>query len=211
MSRKLLPLPVLLFMLSAQATDQIHFDGKTWWEYVKVLAADDMEGRETGSAGLSKAEDYVVSQLKQAGLRPAGTNGFDQPVKFRSRQIVEKDSSLALIREGKLEPLTLGEDAFFSSRVDLAPEVQAPLVFVGYGLTVPEQNYDDLAGLDLNGKVAVSIGGSPSEIPGALESAAQNRRHRRHRNPQSRFHGYPMVSHLREPRACHHDFGRPEV
>src|SRR5262249_46048083 len=48
------------------------------------------------------------------------------------------------------------------------PEVQAPLVFVGYGLTVPEQNYDDLAGLDLNGKVAVSIGGSPSAIPGPL-------------------------------------------
>src|SRR5262249_37673759 len=140
----------------------------TWWVYVKVLAADNMEGRETGSAGLRKAEDYVVSQLKQAGLQPAGTNGFDQPVKFQSRQIVEKDSSLTLIRDSKLEPLTLGEDAFFSSRVDLDPEVQAPLVFVGYGLSVPEQNYDDLAGLDLNGKVAVSIGGSPSEIPGPL-------------------------------------------
>ena len=169
MSRKLvLPLPVLLFMLSAQPADQTHFDGKTWWVYVKVLAADNMEGRETGSAGLRKAEDYVVSQLKQAGLQPAGTNGFDQPVKFQSRQIIEKDSSLTLIRDSKLEPLTLGEDAFFSSRVDLDPEVQAPLVFVGYGLSVPEQNYDDLAGLDLNGKVAVSIGGSPSEIPGPL-------------------------------------------
>ena len=169
MPRKLLlPLPVLLFMLSAHPADQTHFDGKTWWDYVKVLADDDMEGRETGSAGLRKAEDYVVSQLKRASLQAAGTDGFYQQVKFQSRQIVEKDSSLALIRNGKLEPLTLGEDAFFSSRADLAPEVQAPLVFVGYGLTVPEQNYDDLADLDLNVKVAVSIGGSPSEIPGPL-------------------------------------------
>jgi len=169
MSRKLLlALPALLFSISAQRADQTHFDGKTWWDYVKVLGADNMEGRETGSAGLRRAEDYVVSQLQGAGLQPAGTNGFDQPVKFQSRQIMEKDSSLALIRDGKLEPLTLGEDAFFSSRADLAAEVQAPLVFVGYGLTVPEQNYDDLAALDLNGKVAVSIGGSPSAIPGPL-------------------------------------------
>jgi Zn-dependent M28 family amino/carboxypeptidase len=170
MSRKqLLALPaLLLFMLPAQPAEQTHFDGKTWWDYVKILAADDMEGRETGSAGLRKAETYVVSQLKRAGLQPAGTDGFYQPVKFESRQIVEKDSSLVLIREGKLEPLTLGEDAFFGTRVDLAPEVQAPLVFVGYGLSVPEQNYDDFAGLDLRGKVAVSIGGSPSEIPGPL-------------------------------------------
>jgi len=169
MSRKLLlALPVLLFIISARSAGQTHFDGKTWWDYVKVLAADNMEGRETGSAGLRKAEDYVVSQLKLAGVQPGGTDGFYQPVKFHSRQIVEKDSSLALIRDGKLEPLTLGEDAFFSTRVDLAPEVQAPLVFVGYGLSVPEQNYDDLAGLDLNGKVAVGIGGSPSEILGPL-------------------------------------------
>jgi Zn-dependent M28 family amino/carboxypeptidase len=169
--RLLLAPPVLLltiFTISARPAGQTYFDGQTWWDYVRVLAADNMEGRETGSPGLRKAEAYVVSQLQKAGLQPAGTDGFYQPVKFQSRQIVEKDSSLALIREGKLEPLTLGDDAFFNSRVDLAPEVQAPLVFVGYGLTVPEQNYDDLAGLDLNGKVAVNISGSPSEIPGPL-------------------------------------------
>ena len=169
MSRKWLPaLPALLLAIAAQPAAQTHFDGKTWWNYVKVLAADNMEGRETGSAGLRKAEAYVVSQLTQAGLEPAGVNGFYQPVRFESRQVIEKDSSLALIRDGKIEPLTLGEDAFFSSRVDLAPEVQAPLVFVGYGLSVPEQNYDDLAGLDLRGKIAVNLSGSPSQIPGAL-------------------------------------------
>src|SRR5215472_3182950 len=149
---------------------QSHFDGKTWWDFVKVLADDKMEGRETGSAGLRKAEAYVVEQLKKDGLEPAGINGYYQPVKFVSRQIVEKDSSLALAREGKNQPLTLGDDAIFSTRVDLAPSVEAPLVFVGYGLTVPEMNYDDLAGLDLKGKVAVMLSGSPAEIPGALAS-----------------------------------------
>lgn len=44
------------------------------------MLADDMEGRETGSPGLRKAESYIVEQLKQAGLQPAGTNGFYQPI-----------------------------------------------------------------------------------------------------------------------------------
>lgn len=157
----------LLFSVSAVSQVPTHFDGKTWWDSVKVLAADEMEGRETGSKGLEAAEAYVVTQLKQAGLQPAGSDGYYQTVKLQSRQIIEKDSSLTLIRDGKAEPLTLGEDAFFSTRIDLAPDVQAPLVFVGYGLTVPEQNYDDLAGIDLEGKIAVMITGSPSEIGGA--------------------------------------------
>src|SRR6202030_1388252 len=162
MRRKHFLVACLLLTMSAPSQVSTHFDGKTWWDSVKVLAADDMEGRETGSKGLERAEAYIVTQLQQAGLHPAGSDGFYQPVNLQSREIIEKDSSLSLIRDGKAEPLTLGEDAFFGTRVDLAPEVQAPLVFVGYGLTVPEQNYDDLAGLDLRGKVAVIVTGSPS-------------------------------------------------
>jgi Zn-dependent M28 family amino/carboxypeptidase len=179
MLKKLLPVTVLLLAITAhsQPAASTHFDGKTWWDYVKVLADDNMEGRETGSAGLRRAQAYIVEQLKEAGVQPAGSDGYYQTVQFRSRQIVEKDCSLALIRDGKAEPLTLGEDAYFSTRVDLASEVEAPLVFVGYGLRIPEKNYDDLAGLDLKGKVAVILNGAPAEIPGALsahyESAAE--------------------------------------
>jgi Zn-dependent M28 family amino/carboxypeptidase len=174
--KKLLPVLSLLVAISAfsQQTAPTHFDGKTWWDYVKVLADDNMEGRETGSAGLRRAQAYIVDQLKQAGLQPAGTDGYYQAVNFQSRVIVEKDSSLALVRDSKVEPLTLGEDAFFSTRVDLAPELQAPLVFVGYGLSIAEKNYDDLAGLDLNGKVAVILNGSPVDVPGPLASHYQS-------------------------------------
>jgi Zn-dependent M28 family amino/carboxypeptidase len=175
MLKKLLLVAGLFVAICAlpQQTAPIHFDGKTWWDYVKVLADDNMEGRETGSAGLQRAEAYIVEQLKQAGIQPAGSDGYYQQIKFQSREIVEKDSSVVLVRDGKAEPLILGEDVFFSTRVDLAPELQAPLVFVGYGLRIPEKNYDDLAGLDLNGKVAVILGGSPAEIPGPLASHYQ--------------------------------------
>jgi Zn-dependent M28 family amino/carboxypeptidase len=149
------------------------FDGKSWWEHVKVLADDNMEGRETGSPGLKRAEAYVVEQLKKAGVEAAGENGYYQRVKLVSREIDEKNSSMALVKDGKAELLTLGEDSFFSTRVDLAPQVEAPLVFVGYGLKVPEENYDDLAGVDLRGKIAVIFAGIPSSIPGPLGSHYQ--------------------------------------
>jgi Zn-dependent M28 family amino/carboxypeptidase len=176
MRNRLVTLACLLFAVTAvaQQAQQTHFDGKSWWDYVKVLADDNMEGRETGSAGLKRAEAYVVEQLKKDGLQPAGSNGFYQPVKFESRELDEKNSSLALVKDGKTEPLTLGEDAIFSTRIELAPSVEAPLVFVGYGLSVPEKNYDDLAGLDLKGKVAVIMAGSPAEVPGALSSHYQS-------------------------------------
>ena len=93
-------IPGFLVSGFAQQENQ-SFDGKSWWEHVKVLAADNMEGRDTGSRGLEKAERYAVNQLKAAGLQPAGTKGFYQPVKFESRKLVETASSAALVRDGK--------------------------------------------------------------------------------------------------------------
>jgi Zn-dependent M28 family amino/carboxypeptidase len=149
------------------------FNGVSWWNHVKVLADDNMEGRDTGSAGLKRAEAYVVSQLEAAGLTPAGTQGYYQPVLFESRVLLENESSAALVRNGVAEPLVLGEDANMGTRVDEVSGVNAPLVFVGYGLSIPESNYDDLAGLDLRGKVAVFIVGSPETIPAAVASHYQ--------------------------------------
>src|SRR5579862_282727 len=99
----------------AQQAAKNDFDGKSWWDYVKTLADDNMEGRETGSAGLKRAEAYVVEQLKKDGLEPAGATGYYQPVKFESRQINEKESSLVLVRDGKREPLILGDEVIFNT------------------------------------------------------------------------------------------------
>jgi len=150
------------------------FDGNAWWGHIKFLADDKLEGRETGSEGLRTAESYVVSQLTKAGLQPAGTEGFYQPVKFVSRQIIEDKSSVALVHDGKSQPLSFSEDTFFNTRVDLAPEeITAPLVFAGYGLKIPEKNHDDVAELDLKGKIIVFLVGSPEQIPTALSSHYQ--------------------------------------
>lgn len=144
-------------------------DGKRWWSYVSRLADDSFEGRNTGSAAYQRAADYVADQYKRAGLKPAGVTGYFQPVKFKSRRILEEQSSLVLAGR----KVTLGEEAAISMRVDPAESVSAPLVFVGYGLTVPEKNYDDLTG-DLRGKLAVYITGAPPEIPGPLAAHYQS-------------------------------------
>ena len=145
-----------------------------WWKHVEFLASDDLEGRDTGSEGHRKAAAYVAEQFKAAGLAPAGTSGYLQPVQFRSRRIVEAQSSLALVRDGKAEPVGLGTDATFSMRIDPAPQVDAALAFVGYGLVIPEQGIDDLAGHDLKGKVVVYLSGSPAGVPDALSAHAQS-------------------------------------
>ncbi len=171
--RRLLP----LLALCVSATLVLHADADRWWSHVKMLADDAMEGRETGSAGHRRAAEYVASQFKSAGLEPAGTAGFIQPVPFNTRRIVERGSSLALVRGGKTERLSLGEDANISVRVDPASTVDAPLVFAGYGLDVPEMHFSDLddpaVRNAIRDSVVVFLAGSPSNIPGPLRAHYQ--------------------------------------
>jgi Zn-dependent M28 family amino/carboxypeptidase len=176
MPKKLLAPWLLILGCTAQATE--HFDGKTWWDTVRVISDDKFEGRDTGSIGERQAQEYIVGQLKALGVEPAGSNGFYQSVKLRTLNIVEADCQLALIREGHARPLTIGEQAFFSTRFPPAPKVDAALVFVGYGLNIPEKNYNDFAGLDLTNKVAVIMTGSPADIPSALSAHYQSRAER---------------------------------
>jgi len=177
MRKFLVALFPVLACAAAQSPQQ-HFDGQTWWNTVKVLADDKFEGRETGSTGERQAQAYIVAQLQALGLEPAGSDGFYQRVELQTLEVVEAQSSLALVSGAHSRPLTLGEQAYFSTRYSLAPKIDAPLVFVGYGLDIPEQRYNDLDGVDLKGKIAVMLTGSPEEIPSAVSAHYQSRAER---------------------------------
>src|SRR3984957_20303022 len=170
---------VVLFIFAAaclaqQNSSSVHFDGKSWWAYVTFLADDSLEGRNTGSEGLRKAQAYAVEQLQKAGFQPAGTDGFYQPVRFTQFQVDESKSSLALVTNGQSQLGSFSDDAFISSRATRkSVNVSAPLVFIGYGLKIPEKNLDEVAGVDLKGKIVVYLAGSPSDIPTALASHYQ--------------------------------------
>ena len=168
--RRVLMAAVVVTLAGAGA----HADAKRWWSFVESLANDGMEGRDTGSAGHKRAAEFVAAEFKKAGLEPAGVNGYIQPVKFKSRRILEEKSSLTLAPSSggaaKPEPLTLGEDATISMRVDPAPSLEAPLVFVGYGLNIPERNINDFAGLNLKGAMVVYVNATPKSLPGPLQA-----------------------------------------
>ena len=159
-----------LALTMTAAAIAVHADGKRWWSHVEALANDGMEGRNTGSAGHKRAAEYVAAHFKDAGLEPAGTSGYIQPIKFKTRRIDESQSSVALVRDGKTEPLTLGEDANISMRVDSASSLEAPLVFVGYGLNIPERNINDFQGLNLKGAVVMYVSSTPPSLPGPLQA-----------------------------------------
>ena len=148
--------------------------GARWWSHVSALADDKLEGRDTGSEGHRKAAEYVAREFEKLGLEPAGTTGYIQPVKFRSKEIDEAHSRLSLVGQEGEEPLTLGPDAIISLRVDPAPSVEADLVFAGFGLANDEAGHDDFKGLDVRGKVVVYLSGAPASIPGPLAAHMQS-------------------------------------
>jgi Zn-dependent M28 family amino/carboxypeptidase len=158
--------------------------GRRWWAHVQYLADDRLEGRLTGSAGYRKAAAYVAQHFKEYGLEPAGENGYFQPVPFEVQRVIAAESRLALVRppqgdrpqggvQGRAEPLAVGEDALLSSRLPQPKTLDAPLVFAGYALHLPEAGYDDLPAASLNGKVVVYINGGPGNIAGALKAHAR--------------------------------------
>jgi hypothetical protein len=168
----------LLFSQGRPVTPADEAAGKAWWAHVQALAADGMEGRLTGTDGYLRAAKYVVSQFDTLGLKPAGVNGYYQPVKFDVTRVLADKSSVSLVTAGKEEPLVLGRDAILGSRSSQPRSIDAPLVFIGYGLHLPEAKYDDFDSPELpmsaiKGKIVVYINGGPADLPGALKSFAR--------------------------------------
>ncbi len=151
-----------------------------WWADISAIAADSNEGRLTGSVGYLRAADYVISRFKAEGLKPAGVSGYLQPVAFE-QQVVDQAASRATLigSDGTTTALQVGTDALISAGGARRPaQVNATLVFVGYGLHLPNAGYDDFAGLDLKGKIAVVISGGPANLSAAVKSSARSERAR---------------------------------
>ena len=147
-------------------------EGKLWWAHIQFLADDKLEGRNTGTEGYRQAAAYVAGKFETFGLKPGGLSGYEQPIQFETRTLVEAESSLTLTRDGQTETLKLGaaNDAQLNGRGEAA-HITAPMVFVGYGMVIPEANHDDLAGLDLKGKIAAYVNAAgPVVASGNLKS-----------------------------------------
>src|SRR5579863_7251913 len=176
--RRSLYVLLLFATLTAVAAPDWNALGNAWWAHIQYLADDKLEGRGTGTEGFAKAAAYVSDQFQKAGLRPAGENGYVQTVAFNVLQLDEVNSSLEITQNGKPVPFRFGEDGFLGATANAAP-IEAQAVFIGYGLRVPEENYDDFAGVDLKGKIAVFVTGGPSSLPTSVKARYQSTEERR--------------------------------
>lgn len=126
-----------------------------------ILADDNMEGRQAGTPGHQRAADYVAGRMADMGLQPAGEDGtYFQTVRVRRHARSETGNELAIDGFGKM---TSPRDYVVSGNPQQeSGTIEAPLVFIGYGLDIPGR--DDFAGVDLEGAIAVYVYGGPQGL-----------------------------------------------
>jgi len=144
-------------------TEQHLVDGlslATIKDTVNALAADDMQGRGTGQPGGDKAAAWIADRFAKLGLKPLGVNNsYLQPIKFRETQFVPQPAFTI-----GSQSLKFGSDFFVMPPYSGDENVNTKIYFIGYGVSFPALKRNDLAGLDVRGKVVVLRDGPPPEI-----------------------------------------------
>ncbi|WP_052430507.1 M28 family metallopeptidase [Hymenobacter sp. DG25B] len=132
-------------------------------QYIKVLSADDFQGRKPFTAGETKTTEYLASEFKKLGLKPGPNGTYFQEVPLV--EITGRPDSIMRISGGKGKPFNLQYKTDFMAFTEQEkPQVSvsnSPLVFAGYGVVAPEYNWDDYAGLDVKGKTVVVLVNDP--------------------------------------------------
>jgi len=166
---------IAVFSASAFAADHAGpIDPQRLSQTVKELAADEFEGRAPGTPGETKTIEWLTNRFRQLGLEPGGERGsWTQAVPLVRTQI-GSPAKLSIAVEGKERLLTQSTDVYVSTvrKVDRVSIEAAPVVFVGYGVTAPERQWDDYKQVDLRGKVAVYLINDPDFYAKAGEPVA---------------------------------------
>jgi len=131
--------------------------------HVKYLASDELEGRGMNQKGSDLAAQYIADQFKSYGLKPAGDNGtyFQQVPMVGVQTLPETTFSLVPNSGAPVLLKNLDDYVTTNERQTASAEIDAPIVFVGYGITAPEYQWDDYKGFDLKGKVALLFVSEP--------------------------------------------------
>jgi Zn-dependent M28 family amino/carboxypeptidase len=131
--------------------------------HVRFLSDDLLEGRGTGARGGDIAARYIATQFALDGLKPAGDNGgYLQRIQFTGVQTLPATKVALRPGHGGTLDLKLGEDYVTNNQTQTADvDIDAPIVFVGYGIEAPEYRWNDFKGVDVKGKVLLVIVNQP--------------------------------------------------
>ncbi len=138
-------------------------------EHMAYLASDELEGREPGTPGYDAAANYVAEQFAEIGLAPgADDGGYFQPVTLRNFQAAEDGRSLEI---ASAPALVAGQDYVVGASAQRTQSsVQAPVVFVGYGIVAEEAGINDYEGMDVEGKIIAALYGAPDDLDSELQA-----------------------------------------
>jgi Zn-dependent M28 family amino/carboxypeptidase len=132
--------------------------------HLAFLSSDLLEGRGTGQRGGELTVSYLETQALAAGLLPANQGSYRQSVRIAGVKALPQDSSVALVAGGKPLALNFARDWVWAPGDAVAAhDMDAELVFVGYGISAPEEGgWDDYKGMDVKGKVLVMLVNDPA-------------------------------------------------
>ena len=128
--------------------------------HVEYLASDALEGRETGTTGEEKASEYIISQFSEIALLPAGTAGYFQEFDYLAKRKAE-DFGTRITMDGK----NIQSFEYYVLPFSTSGDVSGKLAYVNFGITAPDQQYDDYSGkTDLKGKIFLIEMSSPDGV-----------------------------------------------
>lgn len=147
----------------AATTTAPEFDAERIRAHVKYLASDALEGRGTGQKGGDLAAEYIAAQFKSYGLKPAGDNDtyFQQVPLVGVKTLPETTFAFVPNSGAAVELKPLEDYVTTNERQTETADIDAPIVFVGYGIVAPEYDWDDYKGYDMKGKVALLFVNEP--------------------------------------------------
>ena len=146
----------LLILLAASSTP-LGADPARLSETVKTLASPEFEGRGPGTPGEEKTVAWLEGQFRALGLEPGGENGtFIQKVPMIHTKVTHADMAFGVFNQQQGDTVSVT-----TVKPDTRIRIDAPMVFVGYGVHAPEAGWDDFKGVDLKGKVAVFLINDP--------------------------------------------------
>jgi Zn-dependent M28 family amino/carboxypeptidase len=156
-------LALIIASSSATAQEKPDIDASRMNEAVRVLASDEFEGRAPASAGEEKTVAWLVEQFRAAGAEGGGPDGAFVQVAHLSRTRQDGPATVAAQVGDQTIALERGPDVLVSSDrpVNHIAVTDAPVVFVGYGATAPERQWDDFKDVDVRGKVIVVLVNDP--------------------------------------------------
>jgi hypothetical protein len=147
----------LAWVATARSAEAPRFDREALETHIRYLASDELGGRGNGTDGLRLAARYVAAEFDELGLRPAGDgDSYFQTFRVMVGKEIGRRTRVVLRHAESTHELELAAD-FQPMTFTAAGEVSAPVVFVGYGVTAPEHDYDDYRGVDVRGKVVMLL------------------------------------------------------